>query len=94
MALLPLLLLLLVTLVSGLSRSKSRGSNTPDRNEIYDLLAEDGCTNKLIASYVIEASLSGVSAKYLTIRIGNISGYTITESTLTKWINVVTSYYD
>ena len=89
------LFLLLLVYVSSFSRTKSglRGEKTPERVAIYDLLAAQGCKNKLIASYVIEAALGGVSAKYLKSRISNISGYTITETLLTKWINAVKTYY-
>jgi len=93
--LLVLLMLVLLVHSSGFSRKKSglRGNKSPERGEIYDLLAKQGCKNKLIASYVIEASLGKVNAKTLKIRINSISGYSLTESTLTKWINVVTTYY-
>ena len=85
--------LLLSLLLYVHSSRTERGSNTPERSAIYDELADSGCTNKLIASYVINAALDGVSSKYLKTRISNISGYTITESKLTTWINVVKNYY-
>ena len=62
-------------------------SKVSPRQSILKLLADQGCTNKLVAHYIIDMQRSGIPSSEVVERLAGATGYD--QNNIASWLNVV-----
>jgi hypothetical protein len=70
-----------------------QASKISPRVAVLKLLAQAGCTNKLVAHYIIDNyNSNNLPTSDVIVRLAGATGYE--ESSISTWISVVQTYYN
>lgn len=62
------------------------------RKNILDFLASQGCNNKVLAHYIVDAARTNVPATAVFQRLNGVIPTTVLQSDVTKWVNLAISF--